>query len=1044
MKKIKKLFLAIALVLCASMSMPMISQIANFAYADTTSFSYLTIENFVDEVNVGGTYVIPKAKVTTNNNGALSHDASGVSVAVKDPFGTSVTLVEEGAEQSFEVKYIGNYKVIYSWGDYSQELRVAAKEGKYVFEFDDNSEQIIPSYINIEKYKGKITLPNPIIKDEDGKEIPNPQIIVEVLTPSGDKLNNEQLIKNSQGFYEFTANTVGVYTISYLYKSADNRILASYVTEFTANKTYNNDYKLSYSYNSSIPTTAVTGVETTLPSVTGKNMTTSDAVGVHYTIQAKRISYNTTTGEVIKEEDVTSTVIDGNKFTPDKDGDYIIIYNVKNFFGNSAESSRFEIKGVKDSKAPQVRFVSAYTDEPQEDDDKLYQLAEKHDTKNLVLPAIWADDNVSKELSELTLTRKIVKSNGDVIFESSENPNKELVFNYDGTAFTIDSNTQVEANLNEGASLTNGVYNVVYIAKDKAGNVSESPTYKITLETGFVDDEKPEVKWSESEALPSQTRVGDLLTFLSPSATDNVDTRLKLIVDYVFVTSDEPQESDWKTLTPENGEYKLEIIEANELRLRAKAIDNAGNTNEITATIDIIDTNDVLPTSIKGLVEATGNVYKQGNEITLNQVSYVDDYADYVKVGVYVKNENGTVLETYDPEYDITYGTDNDEIVLKSVKVLASYSGKYTVSYVSKDLKNNYTIYFYDFTVAAYSEEVEIGFASLPTSLNGGKMELGETIKMPTAEIIAPEGATKSYVVRQISGPTSEDTVLNKFEFTPAKKGVYKIQYYATVKNNDEITNPEKTFTIEVTDTTAPTLGEIYVEPVVALGYELTIPQFSAFDLSGIDEENSKVVLSSKSYGSKTIYYGDTTTNRVVTLNYNEVYTLTFTVKDIYNNTTTVTKTIKVGDTEPPVIEIDEENKKLVPSNVNIGDTLSIDLSLIKITDLVDTNISKDNLVIKLTRDNDEIANIHGDSKTNYEYKIAKSGTYKLTITVKDAAGNESEAVTRTFTVNADSNSGVDKNEVIGTVLVVISVLLLAGVIVYFIVSKKKSDKYKG
>lgn len=1044
MKKFKKLFLAIALVLCASMSMPMLSQFANVAYADTTSFSYLTIENFVDEVNVGGSYIIPKAKVTTNNNGSLTYSTSGVSVAVKNPFGTDVTLNQDGDVQSFVANHVGNYKVIYSWGDYSQELRVVAKEGKYVFEFDDNSEQIIPSYINIEKYTGKIVLPNPIVKDEEGEEISDAQIAVEVLAPSGDKLNNEQLVKNSQGYYEFTANEVGVYTISYLYKSADSRILASHVTEFTANKTYNNDYKLSYTYNSSVPTTAVTGVETTLPSITGKNVTTSDAVGVHYTIQAKRISYNSTTGEVVKEEDVTTSVIDGNKFTPDKDGDYVIIYNVKNFFGNSAESSRFEIKGVKDSKAPQVRFVNAYAEKPEEDDDMLHALPEKHDTKNLVLPAIWADDNVSKNLSDLTLTRKIVKSNGDVIFESSENPNKELVFNYDSTAFTIDANTQVEATLNEGVTLTNGVYNIIYIAKDKAGNTSESPTYKITLETGFVDDENPEIKWSESEALPTQTRVGDVLTFLSPSATDNVDTRLKLTVEYAFVTDVEPQESDWKALTPENGEYELKIVEANELRLRAKAVDNAGNSNEIFATIDIIDTNDVLPTTIKELKESTGNIYKQGNEITLNQVSYLDDYADYVKVGVYVKNENGTVLETYDPEYDIKYGTDNDEIVLKSAKVLASYSGKYTVSYVSKDLKNNYTIYFYDFNVSAYSEQVEIGFASLPTTLNGGKMELGETIKMPTAEITAPDGATKSYVVRQISGPTSEDTVLNKFEFKPAKKGIYKIQYYATVDNGGEITNPEKTFTIEVTDTTAPTLGEIYVEPVVALGYELSIPQFSAFDLSGIDAENSKVVLSSKSYGSKTIYYGDTTTNRVVTLNYNEVYTLTFTVKDIYNNTTTVTKTIKVGDTEAPVIEVNEKDKKLVPSNVNIGDTLSIDLSLISITDLVDTDISKEDLVIKLTRDNDEIENIHGDSKTNYEYKIAKSGTYKLTITVKDAAGNESEAVTRTFTVNADSNSGVDKNEVIGTVLVVISVLLLAGVIVYFIVSKKKSDKYKG
>lgn len=1048
MKKFKKLLIIVALVLCACLPMPMLSQIANVANADVAgeTFSYLTIERFESEANVGAQYTIATAKVTTNNKGVLSHSTEGVTVEVVNPFGENV----EVSDNKFDVEYVGAYNVIYKWNGFSQKLKVVAEEGKYTFDFKENVKQIIPDYVNIEKYEGKIVLPNPSIKNEEGEEVNEPNIVIEVLTPSGSKLNNEKLVKNEEGFYEFKADVIGIYTISYLYKSADGKVLATHVEEFTANNTFNNDYKLTYSYNSTLPTTAVTNVETVLPTVVGKNATTNDAVDVYYEISAKRISYNSTSGKVVDKVDVTNEVIDGNKFTPNEDGDYIITYDVKNFFGTTAESSIFEIKGVKDSSKPVVRFVSPYDVKPEEDDNQLNNLFEKHDTKNLVFPAIWADDNVSTTLEDLTLTRKIVKSNGDVVFESSENPNKELILNYneETAQFTFDSNTQVIETLNENVTMGDGVYNVIYIAEDKEGNISESATYKFILDGGFVDDENPEVKWSESDILPAQTRVGDTISFLSPTATDNVDTRIEIKVEYVFVSNSEPQEEDWNLLEAKNGEYEIKVVDANELRIRAIATDTSGrNSQPIIATIDIIDTNDLNPTQISKIQNVDTNIYKQGNEITLNTITYEDDFADYVKTGIYVYNSENKLLNTYDAQYDITYGEDEnlDEIVVQGAKFLASYSGEYTVAYVSKDLKNNYTIYFNDgIEVAPYTETVEVGFTALPTMLNGGTMELGETIKMPAAEITASEDATTSYIVRQISGPTSEDTILNKFEFKPALKGIYEIQYYATVTTTEGEENVEKTFTVEVTDKTAPVIGEIYVEPVVALNYTLTIPQFTASDLSGIDVENSKVVLSSKSYGSKTIEYGDLTSNRTVTLKYNEVYTLKFTAQDIYGNTSTVSKEIKVGDTEAPVIEINENDKKLIPSTVNVGDTLTIDLSLINVSDLVDTEISKEDLIIKLTRDNQEIENKHGDSKTNYEYKISIAGTYKLSISIKDAAGNESEAVTRTFTVNADSNSGVDKNEVVGIILLVISILLLAGVVVYFIVSKKKSDRYKG
>ena len=75
-----------------------------------------------------------------------------------------------------------------------------------------------------------------------------------------------------------------------------------------------------------------------------------------------------------------------------------------------------------------------------------------------------------------------------------------------------------------------------------------------------------------------------------------------------------------------------------------------------------------------------------------------------------------------------------------------------------------------------------------------------------------------------------------------------------------------------------------------------------------------------------------------------------------------------------------------------------------------------------------------------FEYKLEQAGTYTLNISVEDEAGN---TTTRTFSfeVTADEKSSVDVKEVMGGVLIGLSVAILAGVVIYFVVSKVKLDK---
>ena len=75
-----------------------------------------------------------------------------------------------------------------------------------------------------------------------------------------------------------------------------------------------------------------------------------------------------------------------------------------------------------------------------------------------------------------------------------------------------------------------------------------------------------------------------------------------------------------------------------------------------------------------------------------------------------------------------------------------------------------------------------------------------------------------------------------------------------------------------------------------------------------------------------------------------------------------------------------------------------------------------------------------------YEHKFESAGNYTLTISVEDEAGiTGSSSVS--FTVSTEDTDPINVTEVLGGVLIGLSVALLAGVVIYFIVSKVKLDK---
>ncbi len=165
--------------------------------------------------------------------------------------------------------------------------------------------------------------------------------------------------------------------------------------------------------------------------------------------------------------------------------------------------------------------------------------------------------------------------------------------------------------------------------------------------------------------------------------------------------------------------------------------------------------------------------------------------------------------------------------------------------------------------------------------------------------------------------------------------------------------------------------------------------------------------------------------------------------------------TLSSGDTEKPTIEIN--NKTLIKDQhgnekqvFNIGDKLVIDMAAIT----VDDNATKDrdtllgNLEVTYRNTTlNESAKLLDNKATEegkYVYEIESltaAGDYVLTFTIRDGVGNISEQTTVNFEVSTKSSDPVSAKEVMGGVLIGVSVALLAGVVGYFVISKVKLDR---
>ncbi len=237
-------------------------------------------------------------------------------------------------------------------------------------------------------------------------------------------------------------------------------------------------------------------------------------------------------------------------------------------------------------------------------------------------------------------------------------------------------------------------------------------------------------------------------------------------------------------------------------------------------------------------------------------------------------------------------------------------------------------------------------------------------------------------------------------------------------------------------------------------GYKLEIQGIEATDASGINLEKSSisVTTSYKSEGETHTSYdsleGDELLNgKTKTITRNGEITINYTVYDNNGNSSTKEIVIKAGDVTDPritIVNIDEEDYiKDTYSLSDFQDNLfKVDLTKLSFSD--DSTDDPSRLTVSYSFSNDETTDedIEAEYQTDEEiaYEITETGTYTFTVTVTDESGNFTPREF-TFTVTDEEVDPTLTYQIIGTVLIVISVLVLAGVIIYFVVSKVKLDK---
>ena len=514
-----------------------------------------------------------------------------------------------------------------------------------------------------------------------------------------------------------------------------------------------------------------------------------------------------------------------------------------------------------------------------------------------------------------------------ITIESEDNSGQAVTNKVDGLpdGVTFDE----AANTISGTPSEVGSYDIKVTTTDESGNATET-TFTIDVE----DTSKPTV-----ESVANQTQeVNTEITPIKIEATDNsgqtVTNKVEGLPD--GVTFDEATNTISGTPN-EVGSYDIKVT----------TTDESGNATETTFTIDVEDT--TKPT-VESVADQTQEVNTEIEpikiEATDNSGQAVTNKVDGLPAGVTFDETTNTISGTPSEvgSYDITVTTTDE-------------SGNSETTTFTIDVKDTTkpTVE----SVADQTQEVntEIEPIKIESEDNSGRAVMNKVEGLP-------DGVTFDEATNTISG-------------TPSEVGSYDIK----VTTTDESGNvTETTFTIDVEDTTKPTVEDI-ADQTQEVNTEIEPIKIEARD-------NSGQAVTNKVEGLPDGVTFDEATN-TISGTPSEVgsYTVTVTTTDESGNSETTTFTIDVEDTTKPTVE----------SVADQTQEVNTEIEPIKIE-------ARDNSGQAVTNKVDGLPNgVTFDEATNtISGTPSEVGSYTVTVTTIDESGNATET---TFTINVEDTT---------------------------------------
>ena len=481
--------------------------------------------------------------------------------------------------------------------------------------------------------------------------------------------------------------------------------------------------------------------------------------------------------------------------------------------------------------------------------------------------------------------------------------------------------------------------------------------------------------------------------------------------------------------------------------------------------------------------DMTDLVVKQGTVVELPDVSFTDDDKTLsMNVSYYVNSpvNDVTGMDYKSPMAKNYKNNISGKSYIYGGKIKADQVGTYHVVYTATDDAGNTTFVYFTFDVtlasdpilkvSATGDDIKSSGASTITGETGMQVNFDASLwSNDLSQNLTDEATTEIDFTIEDGGKawrSGDDATSFIFE----EQGDYAITFTAKYTASGVVYTAEsQTFTVTVT---RPELkwNETLNESDYSYAPKnsvVTLPDLSASQGKTKAKVELKVTFKGDAQDvTKKIVNGSTVwqfkTNATLTGDYKVEYTATTAYSTI-----TKSLTIKVGDNVPPTISIDhvdELSKDLVyDGKTNIEYTVNLvktststrerkleivitngDTKKTYNTNLVLTDKNEAGEVKKINWDTLSVELMNGDttmSATTSEtysktYTISATGEYKLVIKATDSNSNTATKEVK-FAVKTETKVEKNNDTVVGVVLIVLSLVVLAGVILFFALTGK-------